>query len=261
MIVGQVFRPRGIAEIQGRLTDTPASETVARWGFIATDWSAMSDVQHLTGEATPIPLERGVFITFEGPDGCGKSTLAKGCMAHLKSKGYSPVALSREPGHSPAGKRIRALGNQGRGGVTPEEELALFLEDRRFDIENNISPIVEQRGVALLDRYYHSSIAYQGARGLDPVEIRRRNETEFPRPDMIVLLQLDVDICLERIEAGRGEQPNLFEQRGSLERVIAIFDAMPDAEIRRFDAAQSPEDLQREVCAAIEALLAPLHAR
>lgn len=196
-------------------------------------------------------LVSGLFVTFEGPDGCGKSTVAQGCAAHLRECGYGPVELFREPGQSEAGRRIRALSRRGRDGLSVEEEIDLFVQDRRWDLETNIRPVLERRGIVLLDRYYHSSIAYQGARGADPRRVREVNEAFAPPPDLIILLRLDVDACLERILKARGGKPDLFEQREQLERVIALFDAMDDPQIRRFDAARPLAELQGEVNATV----------
>lgn len=202
-------------------------------------------------------LRRGVLITFEGPDGSGKSTLAAGCRRFLEGEGYGPVGLFREPGSSPAGLRLRALKSRGREAVSPAEELALFIEDRRWDVETNVRPLLERRGVVLLDRYYHSSIAYQGARGLDPAAIRAANEAFAPRPDLVILLRLSVEDCLARIRAGRGDALDLFEQREALERVCALFEAMPDPVIRRLDASRPLPHVQRDVNAlALEAVRA-----
>jgi dTMP kinase len=222
--------------------------------------SRVSKASDRSASSPRVALDRGALITFEGPDGSGKSTLAHGCKGHLENEGYGPVGLFREPGMSPAGRRLRELKLKGRGAITPEEEFSLFLEDRRWDVETNIQPILSQRGVVLLDRYYHSSMAYQGARGLDPAEIRAANETFAPRPDLIVLLRLSVDECLERIRRARGGEPDLFEERESLRRVTAIFDALDDESIVRFEAGRPLEDLQREVNRAVASLLRLHHA-
>ena len=173
-----------------------------------------------------------------------KSTVAGSCHEFLLARGCAPVGLFREPGHSESGKRIRQLSRSGRFSISIDEEVALFIEDRRWDLEKNIEPILKRRGVVLLDRYYHSSIAYQGARGADPDDVRRRNEAFARRADLVVLLELGVDDCLRRIRQARGDRPDLFEGRDALERVCALFDAMEDPEIRRFDATQPEETLQ-----------------
>jgi dTMP kinase len=196
-------------------------------------------------------LDKGLLITFEGPDGAGKSTIAKGCETILREGGISPVGLFREPGDSEAGRRIRLLSRSGRDAISVEQEIALFLEDRRWDLETNIRPVMDKRGVVLLDRYYHSSIAYQGARGADPDDVRRRNEAFAPPPDLIILMRLDVSECLTRIRRARGERPDLFEERASLERVCELFESMPDPQIQRFDATQPLDAVQREVNAAV----------
>jgi dTMP kinase len=209
------------------------------------------------GERTPPRrrLERGVLITFEGPDGSGKSTAAEACREHLESQGYGPVALFREPGQSEAGRRIRQLSKQGRDAITPEEEIELFIEDRKWDLETNIQPVLEQRGIVLLDRYYHSSIAYQGALCGDPAMVRRRNEVFAIRPDLVILMRLSIDRCLDRIQTDRGGHPDLFERRESLVRVIDLFDRMEDPEIVRIEAEQSREVVQAQIHEAVSEIL------
>jgi dTMP kinase len=209
------------------------------------------------GECTPPrrSLRRGVLITFEGPDGSGKSTAAAACQEHLESEGYGPVALFREPGQSEAGQRIRQLSKRGRDAISPEEEIELFIEDRKWDLETNIRPVLEQRGIVLLDRYYHSSIAYQGALCGDPAMVRRRNEAFAIRPDLVILMRLSIDRCLDRIQTVRGGDPDLFERRESLARVIDVFDRMEDHEIVRIDAEKSREVVQSQIHAAVSDLL------
>jgi dTMP kinase len=201
-------------------------------------------------------LSKGLLITFEGPDGSGKSSVAKGVHAHLAERGIAPLGLFREPGDTPPGRRIRQLSKSGRFEVPLEEEISLFIEDRKLDIERNLAPIIEAKGVALLDRYYHSSIAYQGARGGDPAQVRARNEAFAPRPDLIVLMQVSVDVCLARIERNRASGPDLFEQREALAKVCALFDAMEDEQILRLDGDQPLPVVQAAVNLAVDHLIA-----
>ncbi len=222
--------------------------------------SRASDQHGAPGSAPSIALERGALVTFEGPDGSGKSTFAAGCKTFLEAQGYGPVAVFREPGESASGHRIRDLSRAGRDSITPEEEIALFIEDRKWDLATNIEPVLAQRGVVLLDRYYHSSIAYQGVRCGDPARVRRLNEAFARRPDLIVLLRLDVKTCLDRIRLARGDRPDLFEERTSLEQVCVLFDAMEDEEILRLDGTQPLAVLQGQINETVAALLRRRHA-
>ncbi len=195
---------------------------------------------------------RGKLILFEGIDGAGKTVQQERSARWLSSKGY-PVLTLCEPTHGPAGLKLRRSAAHGR--LTPEEELNLFLEDRRWNVETNIIPALQAGKMVLLDRYYLSSMAYQGARGLDPEMIRRKNEAFAPKPDLILLLDLEPDIALERIKRNRGELPNLFEKRDYLHRVRQIFLSLKDPQLVRIDAARSVEEVWREVQGALEASL------
>ena len=98
------------------------------------------------------------------------------------------------------------------GSLTPEEELALFLKDRRENVARNIRPALRAGRIVVLDRYYFSTIAYQGAKGLDPERIRRLNERFAPKPDLVFILDLGAGDGLARI-AGREGQRRAFRTR------------------------------------------------
>lgn len=161
----------------------------------------------------------GLFIVLEGIDGTGKSTQTRQLADWFRSLGRE-VVESREPTDGPWGRQLRASAATGR--LSPEEELELFLRDRREHVEQVIQPALTEGKVVILDRYYFSTMAYQGARGFDPVEIRRRNEVFAPVPDLLFILDLDVDAALERIGV-RGDRANEFEKRDSLEKCREIF--------------------------------------
>ena len=80
-------------------------------------------------------------------------------------------------------------------------------------MEELISPTVQRGGIVILDRYYFSSMAYQGARGIDPTEIRRQNEAFAPQPDLLVILDLDVDVALKRIALEMVRRMNLKKRK------------------------------------------------
>ena len=163
-------------------------------------------------------MHKGLFIVIEGIDGTGKSTQAKRLGEWFVSQSRE-VVTSREPTEGPWGKKIRSTGETGR--LSPEEELEYFLKDRRQHVEELIEPALSAGKVVILDRYYFSTMAYQGARGMDPQEIRRLNEEYAPIPDILLILDLDVEEAIKRIGV-RGET-NEFEQREGLERCRDIF--------------------------------------
>ena len=161
----------------------------------------------------------GLFIVIEGIDGTGKSTQASRLAEWFREQGRE-VVHSREPTDGPWGKKVRESPATGR--LSPTDELEYFLNDRRQHVVELIAPALAAGKVVILDRYYFSTMAYQGARGFDPVEIRRRNEAFAPVPDLLLILDLDIDSALARIGA-RGDTANDFEKRENLERCREIF--------------------------------------
>ncbi len=191
-------------------------------------------------------LKKGLLIAFEGIDGAGKTTQARLAQSALEAQSYRCMFL-REPTDGPYGQRIRALARKGRFTLTPMEEFELFIEDRKEDVAENISPALAQKKIVLIDRYYYSSIAYQGALGLDKDFIQRENEKVAPRPDLIFYLNMPVELGRERICTNRQDRLTLFEEHDYLEHVKANFDSLQDPEIIPIDATQSEEQIHTEI--------------
>ena len=166
-------------------------------------------------------MEQGYLIALEGVDGTGKSTQCGLLADYLESCSF-PVVRLREPTTGVWGQKIRKILTEGRGDVTPEEELQYFINDRKEDVEQNIAPALEQGKIALIDRYYYSTAAYQGALGFDPVKIIKDNELFAPRPDLLFIIQGSLDESFRRIEQGRDSFSS-FEKRDYLEKVQKIF--------------------------------------
>ena len=184
---------------------------------------------------------RGKLITLEGIDGAGKTTLIHWLADRLESIGIFPI-VTREPWETPWGRRLRRS-FAGPERLSPEEEARLFLEDRAAHARSLIAPALQRGLHVLCDRYYHSTMAYQGARGLDPERIRKENERVAPRPDLVLLLVLPPGTALRRIAEGRGEEPNRFEQGSYLQKVGEIYEGLGDPEIKRLDAERPFEEL------------------
>jgi len=159
-----------------------------------------------------------MFIVIEGIDGTGKSTQVR-LLGKWFEKSGRDVLMSREPTDGPWGRKLR---ESSVGRLKPDQELEYFLNDRRQHVDELIRPALAAGKIVILDRYYFSTMAYQGARGFDPVEIRRRNEAFAPVPDYLFILDLDVDAALDRIGA-RGDVANQFEQRESLVACRDVF--------------------------------------
>lgn len=188
--------------------------------------------------------KEGILIVFEGIDGTGKSSHAKRLASFFSSLGRE-VVLSHEPTNGPWGKKLRESAATGR--LDAEQELEYFLRDRKEHVEQLIQPSLAEGKVVILDRYYFSTMAYQGLRGFDPADIRARNEAFAPVPDLLIVLDLDVDIALQRI-TGRGDQANHFEKREALEKIRETFLALRgEPFVRVIDASQTMDQIAAEI--------------
>lgn len=190
---------------------------------------------------------KSMFIVFEGIDGTGKSTQVNLLADALRAEGHE-VITSKEPTDGPHGTRLRNSAESGR--LSAQEELDLFHLDRREHVESLIKPALERGAVVILDRYYFSSMAYQGVRGFDPQKIRTFNEGFAPVPDHVLILEVPIDVALERIGVRDGEA-NEFEQRASLEKCHTIFSSLTDPFVQRIDATASPEEVHQKVLSCI----------
>ena len=155
---------------------------------------------------------KGYLIVIEGIDGTGKSTQATMLSKTLRKHNHE-VIQSFEPTNGPWGKKLRESATTGR--LSIEDELTYFINDRREHVNQVIAPTIAAGGIVILDRYYFSTMAYQGARGIDTNSIRTKNESFAPKPDLLIVLDLDVDTALRRIGVRDG-QANEFEKRESL---------------------------------------------
>jgi len=197
-------------------------------------------------------MKRGLLIAFEGIDGTGKSTQLQLLAAFLRDRGCR-VVTTREPTNSSFGRRIREL-YVDRGSCTLEEELELFIQDRRLHVRELIEPQLAEGALVLTDRYYFSTAAYQGAAGMDMEEIFIRNSFA-PVPDLVILLAMDPKVSIDRIQEGRGEELNDFEQIDQLRSVSARFDSFSNSCIRRIDASAALDVVQEQVLSEVSALL------
>lgn len=166
---------------------------------------------------TPIP--GGLLVAVEGIDGGGKTTVAAMLAQWCGERGLT-CDFSREPTSLRYGRQLRESAKTGR--LSVHEELELFLKDRVDHVKRSIGPALEANAIVILDRYYWSTAAYQGARGVDFDQIIRDNEARAPIPDLILLLDLEAPSGITRIHR-RGDTPNDFEELESLNRVRAIF--------------------------------------
>lgn len=200
---------------------------------------------------------RGLFITFEGIEGCGKSTQAARLAQGLREAGYR-VVETREPGGTPLAERTRALllGASAEP-VAPECEAFLILAGRSQHVTQVIRPALDAGAVVLCDRFADSTLAYQGyARGLNlrTLQTLNRFATGGMIPDLTLLLDLPVAIGLERRR--REKDQNRLDREATVfhQRVRKGFLALAARQPRRIkviDASRAPDSVAREVASIV----------
>jgi dTMP kinase len=190
-------------------------------------------------------VKHGTLVALEGIDGSGKSTQLELLAEVLRGRGHRVVA-TREPTEGAFGRRIRAMA---KGGDPPsrDEELRWFVEDRREHVRDLVGPSLEAGSVVLTDRYYLSTVAYQGARGHDPDRLLRESEAEFPAPDLAIVLEIEPKQGLERVQGRGGPVEPAFEEARFLERVAEILAGIDRAYVVRIDAARPVDEVQADI--------------
>jgi dTMP kinase len=136
---------------------------------------------------------------------------------------------------------------QGHERLAPDEELRWFMEDRREHVSGVISPALARGEIVLSDRYYLSTVTYQGARGLDWAALLAQNEAEFPIPDLVLLLEIDPSRALARVRERGGRAEPAFEEKSFLARVAALYHELPCVYLERLDARSAPERVREAV--------------
>jgi dTMP kinase len=222
--------------------------------------------------------QRGIFITFEGPDGSGKTTQIRRLADWLRmhdmeyERNLEPVIL-RQPGGTALGERIRAIlldsrVEEGLGQIAPLSELALMFADRAQSIRQIILPALDAGRIVLCDRYTDSSEAYQGAgRGLgsDRVLAVHRAICDDLQPDLTILLLPDADAALQRARRRNerhkqqhdGVDENRFEAEGEefYRRVHAAYAAIAKREPHRVALIDGDDDIET-VALRVQAVIA-----
>lgn len=188
--------------------------------------------------------DRSIFIAVEGIDGAGKTTQVELLRDALVRRGEEPV-VSKEPTNGRWGKLIKDSASTGR--LSPEDELAAFIKDRTEHVRNVVLPALANGRVVILDRYFYSSIAYQGARGMDAWKVKHIMESRFPIPDAVFILDVDPSLGIARIAHSRGETPNHFEDYAGLGVAREIFSGMSEPFIHHIDGKMSREAVHERV--------------
>ena len=199
----------------------------------------------------------GLFITFEGADGCGKTTQLMLLAKYLKAQGRE-VVVTREPGARGLGEKIREILLNYDGEVSSRAEAFMFLADRAQHIDVIVNPAIKSGKIVLCDRHTDSSVAYQGyGRRLDIDEIKRLNSiaTNGKKPDMTLIFDIDVETSMARV----GDTKDRMESAGIefFNRVrngyLEIAKQEPNR-VKVLDASKSIEEIHKNVIALYEKL-------
>ena len=206
--------------------------------------------------------ERGLFLTFEGGDGSGKSTQSALLTEWLAGEGRT-VVHSREPGGTELGLELREIVLHRRGHIAPRAEALLYAADRAHNVATVVRPALDRGDIVIQDRYLDSSVAYQGAgRVLDGDEVREVSlwATESLLPDLTILLDLDIETGRARLDDARTRYDRLEAEAAEFHhRVREAYLALAAAEPERFlvlDAREPVDALAERIRARVSDLLA-----
>jgi dTMP kinase len=208
-----------------------------------------------------VPENQGLFISFEGIDGVGKSTQADLMESYLAKRGLE-VVRTLEPGGTELGVEIRHLLLHRKGEVSVRSEALLYAADRAHHVASKIRPALAKGQIVISDRYLDSSVAYQGAgRQLDLTEVRDLSlwAVDNLLPDLTVLLDLDAEAASIR-RGQTGAEPDRLEREkiSFFEAARETYKELAAAEPNRFhlvDAAQDPESIWKQIQPRLETLL------
>ena len=193
---------------------------------------------------------RGWFIVFEGVDGSGKSTQLDLLSMKLRDQGIDHM-LEREPSDGSIGRFIRDYAEAGERYLSPESEALLFTADR-FEHSKRIEIILEQGLTVICDRYYHSTLAYQGAAGVDVAWLRDLQKFAL-KPDLVLLLDVDPEWSLMRVS---GRTLTVFENRNYLKMVRDLYIGFAkEGEMKIVDTGRPVDEVEAEVLRLVEELM------
>jgi len=202
-------------------------------------------------------MKKGLFITFEGGDGCGKTTQIKLLNEYLINQGYETL-LTREPGAKGLGEKLREILLNYDGDVSPTCESFLFLADRAQHVDCIIKPALEDGKIILCDRHTDSTVAYQGyGRGLNLDRIHQLNTiaTSGLKPDLTIVLDVDVETSMKRV----GKEKDRMESAGIefFKRVRHGFIEIAKSEPNRvkvINSSDTIENIHKQIVELVEKL-------
>lgn len=203
-------------------------------------------------------MSKGLFITFEGADGCGKTTQQLLAGKYLEDKGYN-VLITREPGAKGLGEKIREILLNYEEDVSDKCESFLFLADRAQHVDIMIKPAVQEGKIVLCDRYTDSTAAYQGyGRQQDLGRINMLNDiaTSSLKPDLTIVFDIDVETSQKRV----GKEKDRMESAGKefhnrVRNGYLELAKLEPERIKVIDASKSIEEIHEEVKMLIDQCL------
>jgi len=202
-----------------------------------------------------VSAARGLFITFEGPEGSGKSTQVRLLAQALREQGRG-VVVTAEPGGDPLAEQIRSILLHSESQIAPEAELLLYLASRAQHVRTVILPALNQGVIVISDRFADSSVAYQGyGRGIDICILRQMNgfATAGLVPDLTILLDIPVEVGLERQqERNRFEAESVEFHRRVRDGFLKLANEEPDRWVV-IDAQGSVDQVAARVWEAVRA--------
>ena len=203
-------------------------------------------------------MEKGLFITFEGCDGCGKTTQLELLAKYLQDKGYD-VIVTREPGAKGLGEKLREILLNYDGEVSSNCESFLFLADRAQHIDTIVKPAIDAGKIVLCDRHIDSTAAYQGyGRGLDLEQINYLNNiaTSGLKPDLTLLFDVDIETSMARVGNNKDRMENAgIEFQEKVRHGYLELAKKEPKRIKVFDSGKTIEQLHQEVLGIMAPLL------
>lgn len=203
-------------------------------------------------------MEKGLFITLEGADGCGKTTQLNLLKEYLTNRGYE-IVVTREPGGKGLGEKLREILLNYDGEVSDRCEAFLYLADRAQNIDTIIKPAINSGKIVLCDRHTDSSVAYQGygrEQNIDNINMLNELAVNGVHPDLTIVFDIDTETSMERVgaEKDRLESAGIEFHKRVRNGYLEIAKKNPQR-IKVVDASQTIEDVQRDVIKIVEEVL------
>ena len=203
-------------------------------------------------------MKKGLFITLEGADGCGKTTQLNLLKEYLTSRGYE-IVVTREPGGKGLGEKLREILLNYDGEVSDRCEAFLYLADRAQNIDTIIKPAINSGKIVLCDRHTDSSVAYQGygrEQNIDNINMLNELAVNGVHPDLTIVFDIDTETSMERVgaEKDRLESAGIEFHKRVRNGYLEIAKKNPQR-IKVVDASQTIEDVQLDVIKIVEEVL------